>query len=434
MLCEVPEIRWIPIKQLECHPLHHQSEAHLLLNPEQWICVFARTPGDLVEVPVFNPSMKEIFPLTMFLEFNLYGYLQRHMFASENRPSLLLQRMGKCSLKIIQHIHFLETGNYESVQALKDRLEANGHVEPSNRYALMIGGFFSTQPDKSRQDRAVIEAIYQVILELDRVHSEKMNLVDDCINAAHHWPDEWTGTPLGDFLKLVAVRFGGTIRLAGFKSPYKQYHTKLFFIIDPETSIEQFHDFVVFARPYYEGLVQQKVFLNATTRALLTSQFYSLWSHVALEGHILLAQSVYAPQGGLSIKIPEEQWTLQKIRESVSVFEEFYLPLITSPQAKGHGMDFCKIYERAETEMLFHYYCYLKDRDDYLAFMEKHAGSIDDVIAHGCAKYGNEIGIQNWHPFKFIDSYPFLKRMIRQIDDMALGKLENQTSAKKFSF
>jgi hypothetical protein len=91
-------------------------------------------------------------------------------------------------------------------------------------------------------------------------------------------------------------------------------------------------------------------------------------------------------------------------------------------------MDFCKLYERAETEMLFHYYSYLKDRDGYLDLLQHSGGDVDEVIAWACAQYGSEIGIQNWHPIRFIDSYPCLKSMIRQVDQMALSRLEQLTS------
>jgi hypothetical protein len=181
-------------------------------------------------------------------------------------------------------------------------------------------------------------------------------------------------------------------------------------------------------------LVAEKVFLNTTTPVLLTSQFYTQWGHVALEAHILQAQSVFAPRGGLRLLLPNAQWTLQKIRESVAVFEEFYLPFLTSPLARGEGLDFCKIYERAETEMLFHYYCYLKNPLEYLDLLQRSDGDTDEVIAYGCAKYGNEIGIQAWHPIRFIDSYPYLKSMIRRVDEMALQQLENPASNARSSF
>jgi hypothetical protein len=105
------------------------------------------------------------------------------------------------------------------------------------------------------------------------------------------------------------------------------------------------------------------------------------------------------------------------------VFEEFYLPFLMSPLAKGEGMDFCKIYERAETEILFHYFGYVRSRDEYLDLLQRSGGDADEVIAWACANYGNEIGIRSWHPLRFIDSYPCLKSMIRQVDQLAWEKL-----------
>jgi hypothetical protein len=58
---------------------------------------------------------------------------------------------------------------------------------------------------------------------------------------------------------------------------------------------------------------------------------------------------------------------------------------------------------------------------------------VDEIITWACARFGNEIGIQDWHPFRFIDSYPCLKKMIRQIDEMALRQLESGTSDTRYS-
>jgi hypothetical protein len=432
MLCGVSEIRWIPTARLPAHPLHRQPEVRLLLNPEQWRCVFHRAAQAPAQVPVFDPPAGGHLPLTMFLEFNLYGYLQRQLFAAGKQPGLRLERMAKCAAKILQHIHYLRSDEYLPLQVLQQRMR-QPEAAPWPRYAGMLQGLQPQGALNDRPDRAAARAVYDLILELSRVHEELLEAAPPAVELRHAHPPAWAGTRLEAFLRDAEQRFGDRVILVGFHSPYKRYHVKLFQVLTPATSFDDFFDFVVFAKSYQAGLQAEKVFLNATTPALLSSQFYTLWGHVALEAHILRAQTVYAPRGGFRLRLPETRWTLQKIRESVAVFEEFYLPFLASPLARGEGMDFCKIYERAETEMLFHYYCYLKHREDYLDVLRRSGGDADEVIAYGCARYGSEIGIRNWHPLRFIDSYPYLKAMIRQVDEMALRQLENPPSSAKSS-
>jgi len=428
MLCEVSEIRWISLARLGGHPLHSQSEAHLLINPEQWICIFDRGEETAMQAPVFNPPQKSHLPLTMFLEFNLYGYIQRQLFSNEHHPELRIDRMAKCAVKILQHLHYLQAGEYVDVRRFQEKLHDESAGKPWQIYATMMQGLLS-----SKEDRELARSIFEILVVLSRAHET----ITDCEPAGseprHAVPGDWQGTGLGDFLADVEQEFADRVSLVAFRSPYKQYHTRLFFVVSGETSFEDFYSFVRFSRKYHDVFQAEKILLNATTSTLLTSQFYSLWGHVALEAYILQAQEVYAPRGGLRILPPKEAWTLQKIRESVAVFEEFYLPFMMSPLAKGEGIDFCKIYERAETEILFHYYCYLKDKDGYLELIRDSGSSADEVIAYGCANYGNEIGIHNWHPIRFIDSYPYLKTMIRLVDEMALKRLESVKSETQYS-
>jgi len=433
MLCGVSEIRWIPLARLSGHPLHVQSEAHLLINPEQWECVFCREWEAAVPSPVFDPPGRSHRPFTMFLEFNLYGYLQRQLFSDERQPELRIDRMAKCAVKILQHMHYVQTGQYVDTRQFQKKLQDEKAGQPWRDYAAMTRGLLSGEAVGEDRDREIVRSILAIVSGLSRVHESILDTDHAGSKPLHALPGEWQGTGLGLFLADVQREFADRFTLVAFKSPYKQYHTKLFLVISPDMAFEDFYCFVMFARKYRRVFLEEKVHLNATTAILLTSQFYSLWGHVALEGHILGAQEIYAPRGGLTLVPPKEEWTLQKIRESVAVFEEFYLPFTTSPLAKGEGMDFCKIYERAETEILFHYYCYLKDRADYLDLIRHSGGSADEVIAYGCARYGNEIGIQNWHPTHFIDSYPYLKKMIRQVDEMALKRLESTTSEIQYS-
>lgn len=433
MLCGVSEIRWIPTARLPAHPLHRQPEVRLLLNPEQWRCVFHRAAHVPAQIPIFDPPPGGHLPFTMFLEFNLYGYLQRQLFSAGRQPGLRLERMAKCAAKIMQHIHFLRSDEYLPVQVLQQRLRQPQAALPWRHYAGMLQGLQPQDTAGHRRDPAAARSVYALILELSRVHEGLLGDGPPAVELRHAHPPAWAGTRLDGFLRDTEERFADRVTLVGFHSPYKRYHIKLFQVLTPATTFDDFFDFVTFARGYQANLRAEKVFLNATTPALLTSQFYTLWGHVALEAHILRAQAVYAPRGGFRLRLPEAQWTLQKIRESVAVFEEFYLPFLTSPLARGEGMDFCKIYERAETEMLFHYYCYLKDREAYLEVLQRSGGDPDEVIAYGCARYGSEIGIRNWHPIRFIDSYPYLKAMLRQVDEMALRQLENPPSSAKSS-
>jgi hypothetical protein len=391
-----------------------------------------------MEVPIFNPPSGNHVPFTMFLDFNLYGYLQRQLFSSDERAGLRIERMAKCAMKIVQHLHYLETGQYVALQSIQERLQ-QPKDQPSKRYSNLLQGLLPDEAGELRGDMAIARSVFTLIRELSRahesiVHSGLLAGHPVQMQPAHTRPVEWSGTSLDSYLLDAESKFGSRISLVAFKSPYKQYQTRLFLVITPGMRFEDFYEFVVFSRDYQDALQAENVFLKATTADLLTSQFYALWGHVALEGHILAAQGVYAPRGGLNLFTPTEAWTLQKIRESVAAFEEFYLPFIMSPLAKGEGMDFCKIYERAETEMLFHYYCYLKDRNGYLELLRDSGGSVDEVIAYGCARYGNEIGIQNWHPVRFADSYPYLKSMIRQVDQMALDLLEGcKSEAQSFT-
>lgn len=433
MLCGVSEIRWISLSRLSRHPLHDQSETHLLLNPEQWSCIFNRAGTTAPPFPVFNPPQQSHLPFTMFLEFNLYGYIQRQLFSGEDQPRLRLDRMAKCAVKILQHLHYLQTGQYvESRQFLANLLDGAAG-QPWQLYAGMTSGLLSFEAEREIRDRDIARSVYTILTTLSQAHEAITDSELPGYEPAHAIPGEWQGTGLGGFLEDVEKQFAGRVTLVSFKSPYKQYNTRLFFVISPRTNFEDFYGFVTFSRNYHQMFLAEKVQLNATTPVLLTSQYYGLWGHVALEGHMLQAQEVYAPRGGLRLMLPREEWTLQKIRESVAVFEEFYLPFMMSPLAKGEGMDFCKIYERAETEILFHYYCYLKDKEGYLELIQHSGGSADEVIAYGCANYGNEIGIQSWHPIRFIDSYPYLKKMIRLVDDLALKQLESVRSETQYS-
>lgn len=433
MLCGVSEVRWIPLQRLAKHPLHSQAEVHLLLNPEQWSCVFSRSDDPALNIPVFDPPIEPGLPLTMFLDFNLYGYIQKQLFSNEDQPSLRIDRMAKCAVKITQHLHYLQTGDYVTVPQLKEELGKQPLQQPWAHYRQTLSGLLRPESGQQDRDREIARSIFNVLLDLSRVHEKLLPAEGPESRPGHRFPAEWQGSGMEDFLREVEQDFSGRLSLLSYKSPYKQYHRRLFLLITQETPFEDFFAFINLARSYQETFQKQKIILNSTTPVLLTSQFYGLWGHVALEAYILAAQPVYAPRGGLKLRMPEEQWTLQKIRESVAVFEEFYLPFMMSPLAKGEGMDFCKIYERAETEMLFHYYGYLKDKEAYLQLMKQSGGAVDEVIAWACARFGNEIGIQDWHPFRFIDSYPYLKKMIRQVDEMALRQLESGTSDTQYS-
>lgn len=433
MLCEVSEVRWIPLQRLAKHPLHSQAEVHLLLNPEQWCRVFSRAEGSALPFPVFDPPREPGLPLTMFLDFNLYGYLQKQLFSNEDQPALRIDRMAKCAMKITQHLHYLQSGEYITVPQLQEELGKQQALQPWQHYREMLGGLLFPAADQQDRDREIARSIYTTLLELSQVHETLLHEASPESEPEHKIPGEWPGSGMEDFLRKVEQQFADRLTLVSYKSPYKQYHRRLFLVITPETPFEDFYAFIKLARSYQEIFLKEKIILNGTTPVLLTSQFYGLWGHVALEAYLLKAQTVYAPRGGLKLRMPEEKWTLQKIRESVAVFEEFYLPFMMSPLARGEGMDFCKIYERAETEMLFHYFGYLKDKEGYLQLMQQCGGSVDEVISWACARFGNEIGIQDWHPFRFIDSYPYLKKMIRQIDEMALQQLESGTSDAQYS-
>jgi hypothetical protein len=433
MLCWISEIRWIALECLPRHPHHLQSEVHLLSNPEQWCAVYSRPEDDPAEIPVFNPPLNAPFPLTLFLDFNLYGYLQRQLFSSGNQPGLRIERMAKCAIKITQHLHFLETGEYRTVQYLQRRLEEENASEPWQSYRQMLRGLLTEENTQQDRDKAIAYAVFNLIVELSRVHQACVESEAPAVEPLNVTPGQWSGTGLDQYLQHAEQQLGNSLSLVAFNSPYNQKATRLFLVIKPGTRFEEFYEFVRFSRKYKDTFSAEKVILNATTPVLLTSQYCGLWGHFALEPYILLSQGVYAPRGGIRLKLPEEAWTLQKIRESVAFFEEYYLPFMMSPRAKGEGMDFCKIYERTETEMLFHYFCYLKDRDGYLELMQKSGGCGDDVIAYGCARYANEIGIQDWHPYRYVDAYPYLKAMIRKVDEMALKKLECTLSTPQFS-
>ncbi len=432
MLCWISEIRWIPLDALEKHPMHRQPEVHLLASPEQWQAIYDRPGEHPSETPVFNPPFTSRLPLTVFLEYNLYGYIQRQVFSSGKQPGLRVERMAKCAMKIIQHLHFLETGQYHKVQDLKQLIANPPSREPWQRYRGMIGGLLP-EAGQEAHDEAMVRSVFNLVTGLSRAHEAVTPVEAPATEPFHKTPGNWPGSGLDRFLHEAGQEFGDRLRLVAFSTPYYKNATRLFYVIGPGESFEAFYRFVRFARNYHGILSNERVILNATTPALLTSQFYGLWGHFALEPQIMLARGVYAPRGGFEMKHPPEEWTLQKIRESVAMFEEYYLPFMMSPRAKGEGMDFCKIYERTETEMLFHYFCYLKDKDAYLETMERSGGSGDEVITLGCARYGNEIGIQDWHPFRYVDAYPYMKSMIRHVDEMALRQLESSPSNVQFS-
>lgn len=170
-------------------------------------------------------------------------------------------------------------------------------------------------------------------------------------------------------------------------------------------------------------LVAADIRVIFSTESLLTSQFYTLWGPHALEAYILSAKGYHGRGGNLSIKIPPERWSVHQIRNSASIFEEYYLPLLHSPIAKGSGADFFKIYERSETETLLLYFYFLKDRESFIRDINDVKGDINEMLCIVTSKYSVELGTEAWRPYSYSSAYPYIAKLIRLVDTMAASEL-----------
>lgn len=428
VLCDIDEIRFINAEQIDRHPLRMNKEASLLLAPQKWACIYSKDASrDPVAFPITDKTDSSV-PHTRFLYFNLYSYWQWVILSGGRISELRFFRLRKCTMKILQHLFYLNEKTCFDIKELTQRLSGGEGAQGSAEVlkAKEIFRHLEEVPRNSSDRRSSMTCAFRkLILYVQQVHCKHYDLNTDLRSASHSQDKTWLGQTLGDFIDRGEELFGDQFQVVALR-PIYEIKLRAFLLIDEKITQKQFDELLRFVSRYHQKLFQSKVQLFVATDKILTSQFYALWSPHALEAYLLLARDSFNPRGLLKIKVPPENWTLWKIRNSVSIFGEYYLPLLTSPRAKGDGGDFCKIYERTDIEMLFHYFYYLKDREAYLRDLAATKGDSNEILCITASKYANEIGMADWHPDKYADAYPYIKRMISLVDQMAYVKSQPQ--------
>jgi len=327
-------------------------------------------------------------------------------------------------LKILQHLFWIDENCLYDIDELKRKWDKGENRDAKEQLAGEIFDHLNEIPYSiSERRRLILDTFRKSAFLIHRTHDEHYDLNEGALTVKHCRNDEWLGKPLKEFIEGGKNAFSGQFQTVVIK-PICEQSMRAYILIQPEMEAALFDDLLLFIEKHNQRLFESKVRAMVTTDKILTSQFYTLWSPYALEASILLARESYDPDGALRIKKPPEPWILWKIRNSVSIFEEYYLPLLTSPMAKGTGMDFCKMYERPEIEMLFHYFYYLKDPVKYEQDLKEVEGDSNEILCITASKYGNEIGIGDWRPYRYESAYPYVKKLIRIIDRMAMDRMK----------
>ena len=406
ILCKFEEIRFISQELLQKHPLKENAESYLLLAPHKWRRIYSNNDDDSARKEFLSKGpIKASLPLTRFLHFNFYSYIQWVILSDQRISKLKFLRLRKNMMKIRQHLSYVKE-------------------EKTNEGLLLSNELISTGiPAKEilRQD-VIISEFRELILDLHRTHAERYDLSNELYTVPHANDDSWMTSAVKVFIRQGNELFGDRFQLVMIR-PICDFTVKSFLFIDESFGKDLFNDLIDLSRQHNLELFKSSLRLYFVTDKILTSQYYTLWSPFALEAHILLARGAYNPKGSFKIKLPSNEWTLWKIRNSISIFEEYYLPFLTSPNARGKGINYCKLYERPEVEILFQYFYYLKDRDSYFDDLKKAKGDLNEMLCLIASKYANEIGIQDWFPRTYDSAYPYIKRMVRLIDQMAYDQI-----------
>ncbi|MFA5157222.1 MAG: hypothetical protein WC532_07570 [Candidatus Omnitrophota bacterium] len=425
MLCDTEEIRFIPEEQIREHPLRVNGETALLLSPHKWECIYSKKGSISPASFSLSHPEKPAIPHTRFLHFNFYGYMQRMILSGQDIPALKFCRLRKNMMKILQHLFYLKNSKAIGMDELTKQLSGQEKTckDADEIAARDIFKLLEEVPAGAAARRnALLYAFRKLILFIQDVHDRHYDLGSGTHPAPHTHDGSWMGKPLKDFIEEGNRLFGERFRVNAIK-PISELTQRAFLSIDENTDRDLFEKLILFSSRHYQMLLRSGTSLYVVTDKILTSQFYALWSPHALEAHILLARDSFNPGQMLKIKLPPEEWTLRKIRNSLAIFEEYYLPLLASPYAGGNGIDFCKIYERPEVEMLFHYFYYLKDRDVYFRDLKQAKGDSAEILCLTAAKYADEIGLNQWHPYEYVTAYPYLKKMIRLVDRMTCERI-----------
>lgn len=419
---KLPEIRFIPVERIHTHPLKQNFETHLLFDPERWNCIYSNNSKKDSLYFMLPAKREKASPHTIFLELFLYSLLQRELVSLSPLPNLTLIKLRKSTLKILQYIYYQKTGSYISIEELVKKIYTNssGLITKGQKiYDYLFGslGFLY------KRFGCLAHVSREILLMLDEIHLKNYDLVNDSKAVTHTPSPYWMNSVLEKYINEGKRLLGEDLKLVIFQSPLYFEKILVFQLIDVNTKEDMIEDWIRFTRRYRRRFRNANISLFISTEALLTSQFYTLWSYVALEAYLIPSQYVYTPEGRFKVKEPPEEWTLYKIRESISTFEEYDLSYIISSDGNSAGLDFCNIYRVPMTKMLFHYYYYLKDKEAYLQDVRNFHADPSDILCAVCARYGDEIGIADWHPTRHQDFYPYMKKIIRLIDEMALDRL-----------
>jgi len=425
VLCGTEEIKFIPEEQIKEHPLRTNGEALLLLSPHKWKCIYSRKCANAPLSFTISRTEKPTLPHTRFLHFNFYGYIQQVILSGEDISELKFCRLRKNIMKIIQHLLYLKGGDILEADELTILL-SDPERSAKDTDEATVGNIFKLLekiPENARARRNVLLSAFQeIVLLIQGIHDRRYDLSVGADAAPHSADNHWMEKPLKDFIKEGNKLFAEQFRFV-ITMPIYEAKQRAFLLINEKTDRYLFEKLIAFSNQNYRKLSRSGTCLYIATDKILTSQFYALWGPHALEAHILSTRQSFNPGGRLKIKLPPDEWTLWKIRNSLSILEEYYLPFVTSPRANSKKTKSYRIYETPEVEMLFHYLYYLKDREAYYRDLKRAKGESDEIICLAAAKYADEIGLSQWHPDGRATTYPYIKKMIRLIDRMADEKI-----------
>lgn len=422
IFCKLREVRFIPAERIHLHPHKQNFETYLLLDPEHWNCIYPNNSKKDSIYFMLPTKRKMTSPHTILLDFFLYGLLQEELVSSSLLSNLTLIKLRKSTLKILQYIYCQGTGLYISAENLIKKMHADNSSSAIKEKGI-YDYLFSSSNSAPERFNYLAHMLREILLVLDEIHFKNYDLANNSKAVTHTASPHWMNSILEEYIHEGKRLFGENLKLVIFQSPLYFDKILAFQLIDADTKKDLIAEWIRFTQRYRKRFRNANISIYISTETLLTSQFYTLWSHVALEAYLIPSQYVYTPDVRFKIKEPPEEWTLWKIRDSISIFEEYGLSYIISSNGRRAGMDFCNIYKMPMTKMLFHYYYYLKDREDYLQDIQNFHAEPSEILCAVCARYGDEIGITDWRPVKHEDFYPYMKKMIRLVDEMALDEL-----------
>ena len=397
MFCELNEVRFIPHDQIEKHPLIASDSVLTLPAQFTWECVCQYSPIQFVGIEKLAAVEEST------AHYNAFGNVQWSLLAGQHITQLRFRRLSKLILKILTQLDLMSKHPLP-----QEHLTLNKEIKSLTT---------TVSTDSQERKDKLLFSLRRMILMADQVHHSLLPLNGELLTVKHQENKLWDSDLLQDFIKKGQMSFGQAFQVLVVE-PVCEHNTRVYIIIDQSWSDNKFIDLIVFINLYNQSLFESRFRLILTTVNILASQYYFLWHANALETELLLVRGMYNPRGLFKVyKVPDE-WTKLKIRHTLSIYNEYYLPFLTSPMAKGAGIDFCKIYERQEIEMLFHYFYYLKDNNSYFDDVMNVQADSHEVLCLTAAKYGHELGINEWHPTNYFSAYPYVRTLIRLIGPM----------------